>query len=126
VKSDAGLSTSWELAQALGLTDLGANLVTDCRTAKKAQHAPVALMWQSIVGGLPDYRDTKEVERLSVDPAMRHVAGLRATERRATSPTQMWCFERCGVESGLANPETGSKNIKKARARFGQSTKWTM
>jgi hypothetical protein len=43
VMSDAGLLAYRELDAALGLTDLGENLLSDWRTGKNTQHSMVAL-----------------------------------------------------------------------------------
>ena len=48
VTSDAGLLAYLELDEALGLTNLGKNLLNDWRTGKNTQHSLVALMRQSI------------------------------------------------------------------------------
>ena len=80
VTSDAGLLAYRELDEALGLTDLGDDMLNDWRTGKNTQHSMVALMRQSIFSRLAGYEDTNDAERLSVDPTMRHVAGGRATE----------------------------------------------
>ncbi|MGP8201936.1 MAG: transposase, partial [Limisphaerales bacterium] len=85
VTSDAGLLAYRELDEALGLTDLGDELLNECRTGKNTQHSMVALMRQSIFSRLAGYEDTNDAERLSVDPTMRHVVGGRATERTAAS-----------------------------------------
>jgi len=42
---------------------------------------------------LAGYEDTNNAERLCVDPAMRQVAGGRATERTAASTSLMGRFE---------------------------------
>jgi hypothetical protein len=53
----------------------------------------VALFRQSLFSRLAGYEDTNDAERLSVDPAMRHVVGGRACEHQAASTSQMGRFE---------------------------------
>ena len=93
VTSDAELLDYRELDAALGLTDLGENLLNDWRTGKNTQHSMVALMRQSIFSRLAGYEDTNDSERRSVDPTMRHVVGGQATERTEASTSQMSWFE---------------------------------
>src|ERR1022692_399259 len=83
VTSDAGLLAYRELDEALGLTDLGDEMLNDWRTGNNTQHSMVALMRQSIFSRLAGYEDTNDAERLSVDPPMRQVVGGRATENTA-------------------------------------------
>jgi len=83
VTSDAGLLAYRELDAALGLTDLGDDMLNVWRTGKNTQHSMVALMRLSIFSRLAGYEDTNDAERLSVDPTMRHVVRGRATEHTA-------------------------------------------
>src|ERR1700685_4564609 len=55
-----------ELDAALGLADLGENLLSDGRTGKNTQHSMVALMRQSIFSALAGCADNNDGERLSV------------------------------------------------------------
>jgi hypothetical protein len=93
ITSDAGLLAYRELDAALGLTDLGENLLSDGRTGKNTQHSMVALMLQSIFSRPAGYEDTNDAEWLSVDPTMRQEVGGRATEHTAASTSQMARFE---------------------------------
>ena len=80
VTSDGGLIPYRELDEAFGLTDRTENTMT-------------ALLRQSVFSRLAGYEDTNDAERLSVDPAMRHVIGGRAREKQAASTSQMGRFE---------------------------------
>ncbi len=42
---------------------------------------------------LAGYEDTNDADRLSVDPAMRHVVGGRGKTKQAASTSQMGRFE---------------------------------
>ena len=75
VTSDAGLLAYCELDEALGLTEMGADLLTDSRLGSNKQHLLVPLLRQSIYSRLAGYEDVNDAERLAVDPAMRHVGG---------------------------------------------------
>ena len=71
VTSDAGLLAYWELDEALGLTagveELG---IHDPRTGQNRRHTVTAMVRQSVYSRLAGYEDTKDAERLCVDPAM--------------------------------------------------------
>ncbi len=80
VTSDAGLLAYRELDEVLGLTEMGADLLTESRLGTNKQHLLVPLLRQSIYSRLAGYEDVNDAERLAVDPAMRHVVGGRAAE----------------------------------------------
>ena len=67
--------------------------MTDNRKGKNTQHSITALLRQSVYSRLAGYEDTNDAERLSVDPAMRHVIGERANDKTAASASQMGRFE---------------------------------
>lgn len=93
VTSDAGLLVCREPDAALGLTVLGEVLLSDGRTRQNTPHSLVSLMRQSTFSRPAGYKDTNDIERLSVDPTMRHLVGGRATERTAASTSQIGRFE---------------------------------
>ena len=80
VTSDAGLLAYRELDEVLGLTELGAEVLSDLRLGTNKQHGLVPLLRQSVYSRLTGYEDVNDAERLSVDPAMRHVVGGRAAQ----------------------------------------------
>ena len=88
ITSDAGLLAYRELDEALELTARSDGLLDDWRTGKKTQHSLVALLRQSIFSRLAGYEDTQDAERLPVDPTMRQVVGVRASERNDASTSQ--------------------------------------
>jgi hypothetical protein len=95
ITTDAGLLAYRELDEALGLTEMGADVLTDCRLGSNKQHQLVPLLRQSIYSRLAGYEDVNDAERLCVDPAMRHVVGGRASqpEKQAASTSEVGRFE---------------------------------
>ena len=93
VTSNAGLLAFRELDEALGLTDMVAELLVDTRTGLNTRHTLLAQLRQSVYSRLAGYEDTNDAERLCRDPAIRQVVGERAKEHRAASTSQMGRFE---------------------------------
>ena len=95
ITTDAGLLAYRELDETLGLTEMGADVLTDCRLGSNKQHQLVPLLRQSIYSRLAGYEDVNDAQRLCVDPAMRHVVGGRASqpEKQAASTSEVGRFE---------------------------------
>ena len=73
VTSDAGLLAYREIDDVFGLTDMAASELSDNRIGRNTQHSVTALLRQSVYSRLAGHEDTNDAERLSVDPAMRHI-----------------------------------------------------
>ena len=93
VTSDAGLLPYRELDDALGLSDMAGDALTDSRRGKNSRHGLVGQFRQSVFGRLGGYDDVNDADRLSLDPAMRWIVGGKAIERQAASTSQMGRFE---------------------------------
>jgi hypothetical protein len=95
VTTDAGLLAYRDLDEALGLTEMSVERLQDSRLGQNKQHGLLPLLRQSIYSRLAGYEDVNDAERLSVDPAMRHVVGGRASqpEKHAASSSEVGRFE---------------------------------
>jgi Transposase DDE domain group 1 len=99
VTSNAGLLAYRELDDALGLTAMAGDKLSDARTGKNGRHALIGMLRQSVFGRLAGYEDVNDAERLRHDPAMRWIVGGKASHSCAASPSQIGRFEtqwRCG------------------------------
>ena len=99
ITSDAGLLPYRELDDALGLTDLAGDVLSDGRRGKNTRHLLSGLLRQSVFGRLAGYEDVNDAERLAHDPAMRAVVGRDGLDRRAASTSQMGRFETAWLTS---------------------------
>ena len=104
VTSDAGLLAYRELDDALGLTAMAGDLISDSRTGKNGWHGLIGLLRQSVYGRLAGYEDVNDADRLGRDPAMRWIVGGKAVERGGASASQMGRFETelLGTDDNLA------------------------
>jgi len=93
ITSDAGLLTYGELDDALGLTDLACDALSEFRSGRNTRHLLAGLLRQSVFGRLAGYEDVNDANRLAHDPAMRAVVDRTGMDRQAASTSQMGRFE---------------------------------
>jgi hypothetical protein len=95
VTTDAGLLAYRELDEALSLSEMGEEMLTDSRLGSNKQHQLVPLLRQSVFSRLAGCEDINDAERLAHDPAMRHVVGRRAAlaDKYAASSSEVGRFE---------------------------------
>ena len=99
ITSDAGLLAYRELDDALALTDLAGQALSDTRRGKNTRHLLTGLFRQSVFGRLAGYEDVNDADRLAHDPAMRAVVDRSGLDRRAASSSQMGRFETAWLTS---------------------------
>ena len=93
VSSDAGLLPYRELDDAVELTEIAGDALTDSRRGKNGRHGLVGQFRQSVFGRLGGYDDVNDADRLSLDPVMRWIVGGHAVAKQAASTSQMGRFE---------------------------------
>jgi len=81
------------LDDALGLTELGGEVLSETRRGKNTRHLLVGLLRQSVFGRLAGYEDVNDAERLAHDPVMRAIVDHKGLDRMAASSSQMGRFE---------------------------------
>jgi Transposase DDE domain group 1 len=99
ITSDAGLLAYRELDDALGLTDLAGDALSDGRRGKNTRHLLTGLLRQSVFGRLAGYEDVNDADRLAHDPAMRAIVDRGGLDRKAASTSQMGRFETAWLSS---------------------------
>jgi hypothetical protein len=125
ITSDAGLLAYRELDDALGLTELAAASLSECRRGKNTRHLLAGLFRQSVFGRLAGYEDVNDADRLAHDPAMRAVVDRSGLDRQAASTSQMGRFETCWLtdDANLAAlADLSGAWIDRVHARKAQTT----
>ena len=93
VTSDAGLLPCRELDDAVGLSEIAGDVLTDTRHRKNGRHGLVGQFRQSGFGSLGGYDGVNDADRLSLDPVMRRIVGGHTVTKQAAPTRQMGRFE---------------------------------
>ena len=93
ISSDGGLLLHRELDDALGLTNMAAELLADPRTGRNGRHRLAGFLRQSVFSRLAGCEDVNDADRLCRDPVMRRLVGGRAIEQGAASASATGRFE---------------------------------
>src|SRR3982751_574964 len=117
VTSDAGLLSFRDLDDALGLTDLAGEGLTDSRTGQNSRHTLIAQLRQSVFGRLAGYEDVNDADRLAHDPALRWIVGGRAVAQSAAS-TQRGLPTACQAPEGWLRPRCALASWNEGMAPF--------
>ena len=125
ITSDAGLLAYRDLDDALGLTDLAGDVLSECRRGGNTRHPLTGLLRQAVFGRLAGYEDVNDAERLAHDPAMRAVVDRGGLDRQAASASQMGRFETewlAGEANLAALADLSGAWIDRVHARRPQTT----
>lgn len=99
ISSDAGLLSYRELDDALGLSALAGDVLSEVRRGRNTRHLLSGLLRQSVFGRLAGYEDVNDAERLAFDPVMRAIVDRGGLEGSAASSSQMGRFETAWLAS---------------------------
>ena len=93
ISSDGGLLAYRELDEALGLSRLAGEALSQARQGKNTRHLLTGLLRQSVYSRLAGYEDVNDAERLCRDPVMRAIVERRGLDGGAASSSQIGRFE---------------------------------
>ena len=111
VTSDAGLLPYRELDDAVGLSEIAGDALTDSRRGKNGRHGLVGQFRQSVFGRLGGYDDVNDADRLSLDPVMRWIVGGHAVEGQAASTSHVWTAPALQEEFDLIAASVGCSHV---------------
>jgi hypothetical protein len=99
ISSDGGLLPYRDLDEALGLSLMAGDVLSEARRGKNTRHLLIGLLRQSVFGRLAGYEDVNDAERLAFDPVMRAIVDRRGLDGSAASSSQMGRFETAWLAS---------------------------
>ncbi len=76
VTSDAGPLAYRELDDAVELTEMAGDVLSDTGSGKNGRHGVIGQLRQSVFGRLGGYEDVNDADHLGRDPAMRWIVGF--------------------------------------------------
>ena len=97
VTTDAGLLAYRELDEALGLTAMGAEVLTDSRQGSNKQHQLVPLLLQSIFSRLAGYEDVVTVHTVASRDGAVSLRSLACTAWVSQSNTLRSCRRQVSI-----------------------------
>ena len=111
VTSDAGLLPYRELDDAVGLSEIAGDVLTDTRRGKNGRHGLFGQFRQSVFGRLGGYDDVNDADRLSLDPVMRWIVGGHAVTKQAASASHVWTAPALQEEFDLIAASVGCSHV---------------